>query len=304
MAYTRGQTIRCKTYVRDADNNLINPDDVTLEIYDADGILSESIPQSGLANDSTGIFYYDFDIPDDAALGDWYYQFEVVTSTVNVKYQYFTVTIPTTKLYCSIRDVYRKSGLNTDEISEEDVAAEIYDAQVEVEQLMQKKFTPDNEVTEWFDTEAHWDTDVDDLFLTYRPVTEITSIESYDKNGNVERTWDESTYYLMPEEGIIQLRHADFEHQRRRVKVVYKYGYSDIPPQIKDLVGVVASIRSIVHQMGGTYDDVTSYSMPSGVSVSLGEPYTSMRATVDYLDKRKKSLIETIGRYNQQVFIV
>lgn len=66
--YERGETYRGRLYVRDDDGNLIDASTATYEIYDP----SETLKDSGnMTHVSTGTYECYYDIPSDAALGEW-----------------------------------------------------------------------------------------------------------------------------------------------------------------------------------------------------------------------------------------
>jgi len=71
----------------------------------------------------------------------------------------------------------------------------------------------------------------------------------------------------------------------RDLKVRYTYGTIGIPRVVEELCASLAALRALTKMMGGSYDDVTSYSVPD-YSASKGEPYTNMRATIIELHKK------------------
>ncbi len=302
--YLKGTSILCRVKIKDNEGNLINPDNMWLRITNPSGVVKTEVPMGNLTHEETGIFSYIYQIPEDAENGDWRYKFETSAQNISIDFNYFTVIDIPQGLYCSTSDVYRKMGITEDEISPEMLAQEIREAQAEVDQIMQRKFYPNQEVQEWFDIKGHWSEEINDLFLRWRPVQNFIALEEYDMNGNLIRTFSSDDYYLDYEEGILHLRLMDFEHQRRRVKAIYQYGYDEVPYNIQDLTATIAGIRGIIHQMGGVYNNVAHYSLPSGVSVSLGQPYMSMKNMIDDLTKKKEVLLETIGRMKHNDLVI
>lgn len=207
--------------------------------------------------------------------------------------------------YCVAADVYRKAGITSDVISEADVALEITDADAEIDKMYQKSFNNATEVTEWHDVE---DLDEDEkisiLFLDMRPVQSITSMGSYDTYGNLVITWTSDDYWLDAKMGRIRLRTKEFVQQNHRIKIVYEYGFDSVPQEIESLSAMITGMRAIIHQIGGTYDDVTSYSLPSGVSIGVGEPYTNMREALSRLEKQKTQLLASIGQLRTSLLVV
>lgn len=302
--YDIGESIKTEiSYTTDA-GIAFDPTTVALIILDAKG--TQVLSTSSLVNDTVGNYYYEYTIPTDGTLGDWLYRFTAVYSGETlVQDKYFTVVDKSTQHYCTIADVYRKAGITEDVLSADSVAAEIAGADSEIEKMYQRKFFNDTEETEWFDiSDLDEDLKESSLFLDLRPVQSITSMESYDTYGNLVITWTAADYWVDEKIGRIRLRTSQFVQQNHRVKVVYKYGYDTIPTEIRELSAMMAGMRAIIAQIGGTYDDVTSYSLPSGVSIGVGEPYTNMREALSRLGKERDGLIKSIGQLRTTMMVV
>lgn len=88
------------------------------------------------------------------------------------------------------------------------------------------------------------------------------------------------------------------------IRVTGSYGLLDVPTEITQLINIMVAIRIFVHITGGSYNDVTSYSLGE-FNESLGEPYTNLRATIVMLESEKKRLQEATGisykRYNMRL---
>lgn len=207
--------------------------------------------------------------------------------------------------YCTSADVYRKAGIDSSVVSVDSVNAEIVWSDAQIDKMFQKSFFSSQSVTEWHDVDdLDEDEVIDDIFLDKRPVQSITSLESYDKTSTLVETWTASDYWLDEDIGRIRLRTAEFAHQKMRVKCVYTYGYSSVPIEIQELSAVITAMKLLIIQIGGTYDDVTSYSLPSGVSISVGEPYMNMTRSIEKLDKERKELIKSIGQLRTTLVVV
>jgi hypothetical protein len=206
---------------------------------------------------------------------------------------------------CETEDVYRIAGITSDVVSEADVASFILGAEEKIIKYTGRNFQADNDGEDWIDIEdLDQDDEINTIFLDNVPVTSITSIESYNLNGDVEKTWSTSEYWADLKIGRIRLRSDYFEHQNRRVKVVYTYGYSSVPAIISETVAIMAAMACLIKQIGGTYDDVTSYSLPSGVSIGVGEPYTNMREAITRLEKERDLLFKTIGNLRNNIAVI
>lgn len=304
--YMRGSKIECKTTIKDSSGTVTDPTTLALEIIDVVGTVIETKAIGDLTKESTGIYTYLYSIPTDAAYGDWQYKFTAATteSTV-VDANYFTIDAFDSGLYCSILDVYRKAGIDSTVISNEDVADHILDADAEIDTMFGKSFGDAQSVTEWKDIEnVDQDDEIRELYLDKRPIQTITSLESYNQSDTLVKTWSSDDYWTDLDIGRIRLKSAEFTQQNHRVKVVYTYGYSTVPTNIRNLAGTIAGMRTIIQQIGGTYDDVTSYSLPSGVSIGVGEPYTNMRETITRLEKEKDRLLKAIGTLRTTILVV
>lgn len=193
--YMREAKIECKTTIKDSSNNLVNPTTLTLEIIDVSGAIIVTKEIADLTKESNGIYTYLYLIPADATYGDWQYKFTGTTAESTVVYsKYFTVDAFDSSLYCSILDVYRKAGIDSTVISNEDVADHIRDADAEIDELYGKSFGNAQSITEWFDTldddiESIESDEISLLFLRYLPVQTITSVEEYDTSNTLVKTW-------------------------------------------------------------------------------------------------------------------
>ena len=71
----------------------------------------------------------------------------------------------------------------------------------------------------------------------------------------------------------------------QNVKVSYNVGRSSVPYNVRQLTASIAALGCLINMIGGSFDDVTSYSIPD-MSVSKGEPYTNVRAAIRELENR------------------
>jgi len=304
--YRRGEKIECKTTIVDEDGNAQTPSTLALVIYDNVGVANTTKAIGDLTQESTGVYTYVFTIPSDAAYGDWSYVFTPTTATAKIEdAKYFTVDAFDSGLYCTTMDVYRKAGIDSTVIGEGNVADFIKETDAEIDAMYQRSFTNATSETQWIDIEdLDEDEEIDTIFLDMRPVQSITSLESYDTAGTLITTWDASDYWLDAKMGRIRLTSKTFAQQNRRVKAVYTYGYTTVPTNIAALSATISGMRIIIQQIGGTYDDVTSYSLPSGVTIGVGEPYTNMREGISRLEKEKDRLIKAIGQLRTNIMVI
>ena len=191
--------------------------------------------------------------------------------------------------YCTNSDVYRLSGITSSVISTANVDEFILEAQSEIDAFFNTTF----ETVQRTDTLDGNGTDK--LMLSYYP---IQSIDSLTIDGTSVTT---SKVFLYTDIGKIQLKDdaevtvfKDTEPQQVVIQYTYGYNYdfstiSNNPKAyvIRKLCAITAGIAALVSQIGGTYDDVTSYSLPE-FTASKGEPYTNIREALTRLDNQYK----------------
>ena len=127
------------------------------------------------------------------------------------------------------------------------------------------------------------------------------SIKVYVRTGfDRQQDWRELSagyeYETLEDKGWIRIYYRPLLTGReyKDIKVTGYYGDINIPSKIQQLTAILTAIRIFVNMTGGSFDDVTSYSM-GGVSYSLGEPYTNMQATIKMLETEKTRLMKEIG---------
>jgi len=176
-----------------------------------------------------------------------------------------------------------------------------------------KKFSNSNSVTEYFSgrpEKISSTTNVKEgqyyevtteqkrlISLSNFPVQAITSLQFLDDDGTVDDTLTENTdFHLWTDTGWIWIFNTTIPKgmNRKKVKVVYTYGYSSVPTHVKRLSAITAGMMWLANMMGGSFDDVTSYQLPE-ISATKGEPYMNMRASFEKLEKEAKELWRYIG---------
>jgi len=144
-------------------------------------------------------------------------------------------------------------------------------------------------------------TGIDTMYLNYYPLfflREMT-IDSVDITT--------SNVYQYDLYGKLQLstdaEDTEFDNSYPQlVELDYYYGYQDLtnatglPLEVKRLCLVQAALNTLATQIAGTYDDITSFTLPH-MSGSLGEPYTNIRQAVMELNKERLELIKIIPKF-------
>ena len=206
-------------------------------------------------------------------------------------------------LYTDPKDVLRSAGLTIetlpDSITTNDIYDWIYDVSKNLDTATMKVYGRRETFEEIQDSRTlnvrqnilleH--KGISDITLSYR--TNITP----DEDGNY--TWTEKRegfdYQTFPK-GRIKLFtwptiRTPYNYQD--IKIEGTYGESTIPTAIEQFCKYLTAIRIFIHITGGSYNDVTSWSLGE-YNESLGEPYTNLRATIDMLTKE-------IGRLKLQL---
>lgn len=136
--------------------------------------------------------------------------------------------------------------------------------------------------------------DTDTLFLDKYPVHAFDFIASY---GITIQT---SNIYHYKDRGKLVLKNtaekAYWDSRPQAVHIQYYYGVYPLPWNIRRLTAIIAALKALIHQIGGTFDDVTSYSIPD-FTASKGEPYTNIRETVLKLTLEMKTIKSEMVRY-------
>ena len=80
------------------------------------------------------------------------------------------------------------------------------------------------------------------------------------------------------------------------VTASYWYGSYPMPRIVKRAVGNWAAFAALIQIIGGTFDDVTSFSLPE-LSGSLGEPYINIREVALQLKRQLDSILPQLPVY-------
>ena len=75
------------------------------------------------------------------------------------------------------------------------------------------------------------------------------------------------------------------------VSLQYAYGIYPLPLPIKRLAVILAGVKTLASQAGGTYDEFTSVSLPGGLDASKGEPVTNIRTTIERLQYEARGIV-------------
>lgn len=186
--------------------------------------------------------------------------------------------------YCTTADVARMSGLTIaslpSNITEANITSHIEDAEAMIDRFCNTKFASTS-VTEYYDGN-----DMRTLMLRHFPVISVSSLTI--RGTSITISTKLHVYTGMEGAGKITLDSeaevSTFESDvdPMQITVVYSYGYASVPAIIKKATANVAARSLLMQQIGGTYDDLTSFSIPEFTG-ALGEPYTNIRETLQRL---------------------
>lgn len=80
------------------------------------------------------------------------------------------------------------------------------------------------------------------------------------------------------------------------VALDYWYGVYPLPSLVKRYCIVLASLKTLASQMGGTYNVPSTYSAPEG-SITIGQAYINIRGTYDVLMKEQRDIERDLIKY-------
>ncbi len=260
-------------------------------------------------------------------LPDWSSTTLIVSIDSDRKFQYKTsgtpidiyiisdVTTPTAN-YGSEEQVRQLIGLTSSEVSAASIAQHLADSEQFLDNYFDRSFLNAQSVTEWKDTYDDWAQTIEgvqtgSLFLRYRPIQSITSLEEYDTNDTLVQSYTSDKYFLYAALGQIVMRPSaistlgvnTFVNQRNRVKVVYTYGYSSVPGWLRQLSNLLAGIYSLAEFHGLKWEAPSSTGIPN-LSSSIGSIPQNIKGTIELLGARYDALIKSQGRMKDDFAII
>jgi len=152
-----------------------------------------------------------------------------------------------------------------------------------------------NKITETYDGNG-----LTSLYLRYLPVIQIDSLTIDHTSITPSKIWtynDTGRIVLMNTAEQPSFSPVSSSSKRQIISITYHYGVLsdikhnrlDIPGQVKRLCGVIAGLKALVYQIGGTYDDPSTWTLPE-VTVSVGQAYINIRSAMDTLYKEYEYL--------------
>jgi len=216
-----------------------------------------------------------------------------ITSNEASASQTVTLTIETTSIssmHISPEDVWRTAGITADVMPRGDVAFMINRAIGGVEGFTHRKY----EATQI--TEKYAGDNGNILILKKYPVISLDTltIDGTDVSPDNVDVWERIGKLILTNDA----EKTTFESESdgsRSIEVTYTYGETEAPQNVKRLMECSAAIQILIAQLGGTYNDITSYSI-GGLEASLGEPWTNIDAAIKRLQNEINWLLKQIQK--------
>lgn len=195
----------------------------------------------------------------------------------------------------SPEDVYRAGGISSSVISRADTISAILRAESEGRQMTGRPLTTETA------TEEQWGNNKNSLFLYNSP---IVSLDTLTIGGtsitttyvDVVKATGQITLMTTAEAARFTLPQSQAPTQfDRNISITYTWGFSTAEYWYLRLVECLAAIMILTQQTGGTYDDITSYTI-GDVTASVGEPWTNINRTVMNLKEEIKSIMKNVKK--------
>lgn len=132
-------------------------------------------------------------------------------------------------------------------------------------------------------------------FLPYYP---LTSLETLTINGVNVTT---SNVYQYPVTGKLELKPGAeaslfLRVYPQQVLANYWYGVDNFPYDVKRLAELRAAIQTLSQLLGSKFDILNSINLPE-MNISVGQPHTNIKETVNMLQKEFDTLVQQIKIY-------
>jgi len=137
--------------------------------------------------------------------------------------------------------------------------------------------------------------------LKYQGVNSITSVLFLDREGNTDTTLETTQYRLVTDDdgndGRV-LINTSIPNGKMNVKITYAHGYATVPILVQEAEALIAGVRALINISGGSYVDLSTYTLPEG-SFSLGQIYVNIREAIVQVKARVQEIVDSLGyRYS------
>lgn len=187
--------------------------------------------------------------------------------------------------YCTTSDVFRVAGLDSTNLPspmvEANVTSHILEAEAYIDRICNTTFTS-TAVTETYDGN-----DRQTLMLRRFPVISLTTLTIQDTSVTVGRV---AVYTGIEGAGQITLKSTAEETTFKTgtdpqgISITYNYGYATVPTTIQRATANLAARMTLTQQVGGTYDDLSSFTLPE-LGGTIGQAYINIREAFNALQK-------------------
>lgn len=202
--------------------------------------------------------------------------------------------------YSTYSEVARVAGLDETSlpgpITTANITAHIAEADAIIDRICNTKFSSTAVTSEKYDGN-----DMDTLMLRHWPLLTLTSLTI---QGTSITTSYVYVYTGIEGAGMIKLS-TDAEETTFKTEdpqgivVSYTYGYSSVPEIINRASANLAARMLLAQQIGGTYDDLATFSLPE-LSGSIGQAYINIREAYARLqDEWDKMIFPYLPRATQ-----
>jgi len=133
------------------------------------------------------------------------------------------------------------------------------------------------------------------IYLDYYPLLDVESLSVSSIDIDI------SSLYKYKEFGKIQLSQTSStrlftSYPPQALDINYSYGVMGLPYVEKRYITLLASLKTLAAQMGGTYNTPSQYTLPEG-SVTIGQAYVNIRGTFDVMTKELALVEKDVIKY-------
>lgn len=143
--------------------------------------------------------------------------------------------------------------------------------------------------------------DLDTFFLDYYPIRNIYSltIDSTSVTPSTLKIYRDTGKIILGSSSEVSYFSANEE---QLIEIDYFYGVYPFPDIIQRLCTLDAALRTLAAQIGATYDDITSGSLPE-TTFSLGEPWTNIKQGIEQLRLERKEILGKLVRKKPLIIV-
>ena len=142
------------------------------------------------------------------------------------------------------------------------------------------------------------------VLFTYFPLTKITTIITYDKDGDVVDTYtgdtlnDTDDFWVYSAEGKVVLKSAaNFTSGvPKGTGLNYTYGWASVPTEVKKLSRLLASQICLTLTMSGSYNFPATVGL-DGANLTFGVPYMNLKTALTSIEAQIEEQWKIVGKW-------